>query len=77
MPYFYWLNLQDIKIFFEDVDFYAKLSLILDILVKKSTTQWYTIFTGTPSTYRILAIISPSWIEAAPRGLKNKYKPGL
>ena len=46
---FWWLTityfcLQDIKIFFEDVDFYAKLSLILDILVKKSTTQWTMIY---------------------------------
>ena len=32
-------NFQDIKISFEDVDFYAKLSLILDTLVGNSKTQ--------------------------------------
>ena len=31
---------QDIKISFEYVDFYAKLSLILNIQVRNSTTQW-------------------------------------
>ena len=31
--------LQDIKISFEDVDFYSKVSLILDTLVRNSTTQ--------------------------------------
>ena len=31
----HYFSLQDIKISFEDVDFYAKLSLILDTLLKK------------------------------------------
>ena len=34
-----YFNLQDIKISFEDVVFYAKLSLILDTLVGNSKTQ--------------------------------------
>jgi len=43
--YFY---LQEIIISFEDVDFYAKLSLILDIPVRNSITQWTIIFTVDP-----------------------------
>ena len=35
----HYFNLQDIKISFEDVDFYAKLSLILDTPVGNSKTQ--------------------------------------
>ena len=44
MPYFCWLaitlNKKGIKISFEDVYFYAKLSLVMDTPVRNSTTQW-------------------------------------
>ena len=39
LPAHHSFNLQDIKISFENVDFYAKLSLILDTPVRNSTTQ--------------------------------------
>ena len=35
----HYFSLQDIKISFEDVDFYAKLSLILNTPVRNSKTQ--------------------------------------
>ena len=43
----HYFNLQDIKFSFEDVDFYAKLSLILDTPVGNSTTQWTILDTLT------------------------------
>ena len=43
-----YFNLQDIKIPFEDVDFYAKLSLILDTPVGNSKTQMTIMFMLCP-----------------------------
>ena len=36
----HYFSLQDIKIAFEDVELYAKMSIILDTQIKNSTTQW-------------------------------------
>ena len=43
----HYFSLEDIKISFEDVDFYAKLSLILNTPVRNSKTQWTIV--STPS----------------------------
>ena len=41
----YYFYLQDIKISFEYVDFYAKTLLVLDTRVGNSTTQWTLVHT--------------------------------
>ena len=46
----HYFSLQDIKISFEDVDFYAKLSLILNTPVRNSKTQRHIV----PSKYKNL-----------------------
>ncbi len=44
MPARHYFCIQNIKIFFECADFYAKISLILDTLAKNSITQWILMF---------------------------------
>ena len=63
----HYFNLQDIKISFEYVDFYAKLSLIFDTLVRNSKTQRrnilcnHFVITGTAGLSIILFVFAAIW----------------